>query len=350
MIRRTSISASSVLVITLSNCTLWGVNQQEGGGEGTGSTTGPSGTTQVSNGEFPTSATSLDSRPSEPAASSSSTTNGLADTGTRPSTTEISTDSSGTTLDNTSSDPTNDPSSGPTNDPGENCMSDPTNYVIVNGDAEDCRARSDVRFVFVTSVVVAGDMNGSVPDLICNELANGAQARPLPAPNKFRAWASTEMMAPALWADFDQFNGPFVKYDTILGAEENSVVVVAENWQGVLAAGTNGNVLSAPIDVTDMATQVVDDPNNNKDALVWTGTSPGGTLSYYPSGLVQIFNCTNWTMWGSDVIFCENDKPKLGELGKIGAVNKDWTQFRDGNCEDNRCNETYSLYCIQTAV
>ena len=345
MIRRTSISASSVLVITLSSCTLWGVDQQEG--EGTGSTAGPSGTTHVSNGEVPTSATSLDSRPSEPTNSSSST-NGLADTGTTSSTTDATTNSAGTTLDDSNSDPTKDPSSDPTNDPTNepegNCVSDPANFVMINGDAADCRPRSDVRFVFVTSVAVAGNMNA--PDLICNMLNNVPPERPLPGPDKFKAWASTEVMAPAIWAEFDQFDGPFVKYDTMVGAEENSVVVVADDWQGLLNAGTPGNTLSAPIDVTDMATQIVDDPNDKNDSLVWTGTNPGGGLSYGPIN-TEIFNCTNWTIEGDDA--CGLDWFELGEVGKVGAVNKEWTQYRDGDCGDNRCNKSYRLYCIQAA-
>ncbi len=347
MIRRTSSSALSILVISLANCTLWGVNQQGGGGEGTGSTTGLSGTTQVSNGEVPTSETSIDSTHSEPT-ESSSTTNDMADAGTTSSTTDAMTSLAETTLDDSSSDPTNDPSSDTGQGPTDNCVSNPENFVMINGDAADCRPRSDVRFVFVTSLSVAGNMDGGAPDSICNMLENVPSERPLPAPNKFKAWVSTEVTAPVSWAEFAHFTGPFVKYDTTDGAKDNSVVVVAENWKQFLDAGIAQNVLSAPIDVTELAIPISDDPN--VDELVWTGTSPGGTLSYdLDENDMQMhsFNCSNWTTQGG--FFCEYWSG-LGEVGKVGAVNSEWTQYHDDECEDNRCNNVYSLYCIQAAV
>jgi cysteine-rich repeat protein len=185
--------------------------------------------------------------------------------------------------------------------PGEEC--DDGNNVDGDGCSKDCKF--EYRYVFVTSGVYSGGVNGNVSfyDGKCKTLA---AANLVLANRTFVAWVSTTKEHAK-----DRIGSSSVPYRLTDG-----VTVVANDTQDLLDGA--------------LAAAIQRDEKNNPVAssLVWTGTLEDGTLAPV--------NCVDWTLILNNT----------GVLGDAKMKDAKWTNspFR-GTVMD--CFNQRHIYCVE---
>lgn len=223
--------------------------------------------------------------------------------------------------------------------------------VALTEDGIHCLAMEDVRFVFVTSDDTNGDFSHPA-DVICQNLADKSSY----LHGRFKAWVSSLTESPSNDPNFGKdFHGKYVKLDLKDDPEwgERRVTLVATGWAGL----TSGALVTA-IDVTERG-QVV----TGEKEFAWTGTTPSGTVSMYPSKVtIPPLLCDKFESWNRVDSECldvlEGISGWFGSVGKIGATDTTWTElWPSGNDELScgadvvqkyLCDSRHRIYCIQS--
>lgn len=348
MTHHTSIPASSVLAIALSNCTLWGVNQQETGDEGAGDVSEPLGTTHASISSdvlttttpVTTLGTTSTSGQPDPMTSSTNETNLSSDTGDGvgdSSTTSTSMTATSMEATTTSESDVGDPMGDP-----------PCDFVVVDllTNTEVCAGADEIRFVFVTSKNATrfGDFAMFFEDVIsldeelCNvpvvDASNDQDKDVPPLPGSYKAWISFSGASPSMWPV--GFVGKYVMH---MPGQAGRVILVAESWEALLSA-SDQNPLRSPINITEYGEPAMTD---GEYVYAWTGVDVGGG--------VAVHNCSNWK--APFVPVCD-EGTDVGMIGRIDATGGAWTNASGGGCmeEATLCSladggKEHRIYCVQ---
>ncbi len=176
--------------------------------------------------------------------------------------------------------------------------------------ADGCSATCtwERRFVFVTSTLQYGDMNGLAgADAECNELAEAAGL-----PGTYMAWLSTNQMNGTPATRFLQSSVPYVRVDG---------VKVADDWADL----TDGS-LDAQINKTELNAAPPQGNPTCGNASVYSNTNANGTMYN------AINSCGNF-----------NSTASAGHWGQSSLTNAGWTSA----CAGGTCTWQEPIYCFQ---
>ncbi len=197
---------------------------------------------------------------------------------------------------------------------GEQCEPTPK-----PGDVDNCAAmcRHKPRFIFLTSTIYTGDLDGIAgADKACNELAAASPD----LTGTYRAWLLVD--GQVLADRFPEFTEPVAWNFTNLGAN-----VLATSFQELVALGP-----ADPIAYTELGASL-------PEARVWTNITGTGTAA---GG-----DCSQWTSTaGTALIGHAGFVPNKGPMAVEWHEGRWWTDFVTFK---PTCAKSHHLYCIQVA-